>query len=62
MFELLEMDTNLRDLTFKREPHIRIREEALASGRMTTLLQDGQRKILDGTTSIREILRVVSGE
>lgn len=60
VFELLEMDARLRDMTFRREPHIRIREEALLSGRMTALLKDGQRKILNGTTTVREILRVVS--
>ena len=54
------MDGRLRDLVFQREPHVRIREEAIAGGRLSTLLQDGQRKILDGRTSIREVLRVVS--
>jgi type IV pilus assembly protein PilB len=60
VFELLEMDGRIRDMTFRREPHIRIREEALMSGRMTALLEDGQRKVLSGRTTIREVLRVVS--
>jgi len=60
LFELLEMDQHLRDMTFHREPHLRVREEAIQSGRMSTLLKDGQRKVIEGTTSIREVLRVVS--
>ena len=60
VFELMELDAHLRDLTFKREPHLRIREEAIQTGRMTTLLHDGQRKVLSGTTTAREVLRVVT--
>ncbi|MBM4013889.1 MAG: type II/IV secretion system protein [Planctomycetes bacterium] len=61
IYELLEMDARLRDLVFRGEPHLKIREEALLSGRMSTLLQDGQRKVLSGITSVREVLRVIAG-
>ncbi len=61
IFELLEMDSRLREMTFRGEPAMRIREEAIASGRMSTLLQDGQRKVLNGMTSVREVLRVIAG-
>jgi type IV pilus assembly protein PilB len=61
VFELMEMDSRLRDMTFRREPHLKIREEAIASGRMSTLLEDGRRKVASGMTTIRELLRVVAG-
>jgi type IV pilus assembly protein PilB len=61
VFELLEMDSRLRDMTFRGEPHLKIREEAIAAGRMSTLLEDGRRKVISGLTSVRELLRVVAG-
>jgi len=61
VFELMEMDARLRDMTFRGEPHLKIREEAVASGRMSTLLEDGRRKVVSGMTSVRELLRVVAG-
>jgi type IV pilus assembly protein PilB len=61
IFELLQMDGRLRDMTFRGEPHLKIREEAIASGRMSTLLEDGRRKVISGMTSVRELLRVVAG-
>ncbi len=61
VFELMEMDARLRDMAFRGEPHLKIREEAVASGRMSTLLDDGRRKVVSGMTSVRELLRVVAG-
>jgi type IV pilus assembly protein PilB len=61
LFELLEMDSRLREMTFRGEPHMKIREEAILSGRMSTLLEDGRRKVLNGMTSVREVLRVIAG-
>jgi type II secretory ATPase GspE/PulE/Tfp pilus assembly ATPase PilB-like protein len=61
VFELMEMDARLRDMTFRQEPHLKIREEAVASGRMSTLLDDGRKKVISGLTSLRELLRVVAG-
>ncbi|MHC4943511.1 MAG: GspE/PulE family protein [Planctomycetota bacterium] len=59
IFELMEIDWILRDMTFKKEPTLNIRNQAVRSGLMTPLLQDGIRKILTGRSSIREILRAV---
>jgi type IV pilus assembly protein PilB len=61
LFELLEMDSRLRDMTFRGEANMKIREEAILSGRMSTLLEDGRRKVLNGMTSVREVLRVIAG-
>ncbi len=58
VYELLELDSALRDLIFKNEPATVIRDRARAAGRMSTLLEDGVRKVLNGTTTIREVLRI----
>ncbi len=57
IFELMELDATLRDMAFRREPTMKMRETARMNG-MVTLLEDGVRKILDGLTSIGEILSI----
>jgi len=59
VFELLVLDGTLRDMTFRNESAMAIREQAERSGAMSTLREDGVRKILAGTTTISEVLRVV---
>jgi type IV pilus assembly protein PilB len=59
LFELLEMDQAIRELTFKGESLDVIRSTAAASGNMRTLLADGARKVLRGDTSTTEVMRVV---
>lgn len=58
-YEMLEMDGELRDMTFRHEPTMAIRAAGERSGKLTTMREDGLRKVLDGTTSIAEVLRVV---
>ncbi|MEE8107378.1 MAG: ATPase, T2SS/T4P/T4SS family [Planctomycetota bacterium] len=58
IFELFEMDSRMRDLTFNGASAIELREQARASCGMITLREDGVRKILAGETSVDEILRV----
>jgi type IV pilus assembly protein PilB len=60
IYELLQMDTTLREMTFRGEPMVRLREYAWQSGGMSTLLQDGVRKVMAGHTTIHELLRVVA--
>ena len=60
IYELLQMDNTLREMTFRSEPMVRLREYAWQSGGMSTLLQDGVRKVLAGQTTIPELLRVVA--
>lgn len=60
IYELLQLDNTLREMTFRGEPMVRLREYAWQSGSMSTLLQDGVRKVLDGSTTIPELLRVVA--
>ena len=60
IYELLQMDRTMREMTFRGEPAVRLREYAWQSGGMSTLVQDGARKVLAGKTSTTELLRVVA--
>lgn len=57
LFEVLEMTDSLSELIFKEPSEVKIAEEAKNQG-MVTMKQDGILKVLDGTTSIEEVLRV----
>ncbi|GIW71374.1 MAG: hypothetical protein KatS3mg102_0916 [Planctomycetota bacterium] len=57
-YELMEMTPELRDAVFHNATTHRIRELAISSGGMTTLQRDGVRKVLDGVTTIEEVLRI----
>lgn len=58
IYELMEMSPALRELTFHQASNMKLRDEAKLSGGMTTLQEDGVRKILAGYSSIDEVLRV----
>ena len=57
IYELLEMSSELRDMTFKKLPSKDIRSKARSEG-MVALQEDAVRKLLSGITTIEEILRV----
>lgn len=57
IFEILIMNQELRDLIFKRVTSQEIKEKAVKLG-MTTLRQNGLRKVLEEVTSLGEVLRV----
>jgi type IV pilus assembly protein PilB len=59
LFEMLEMDPAIRELTFRGESLDVIRTTAASSGNLRTLLADGARKVLRGDTSTTEVMRVV---
>ena len=61
IFELMEMDGELREMAFNKAPTNRIRDQAVAAG-MRTLMQDGVRKIIQGVTAIDEVLRITSSD
>ncbi len=61
IFELLEMDGVMRDMVFRKESQTKIKEHARLRG-MVTLLEDGVRKILDGLTSIDEVVSMTHRE
>jgi type IV pilus assembly protein PilB len=62
VFELLEMDAALREATFRRSSSMKLREQAKLTGGLKSLLEDGVRKVLDGMTTIEEILTVAKRE
>jgi len=57
VFELMELDETLRDMTYRKAPLDEIRHQARLSG-MVSLQEDGIRKILAGITSLEEVLTV----
>jgi len=60
IFELMEMTQDIRDLAFRKAPAGEIRAKARAQG-MTTLMEDGLRKVLRGVTDLEEVIRVAGG-
>ncbi len=58
LFELFVMDPQTREITFRGGSTQEIRAQARLSGGLRSLRQDGVRKVLAGTTTIEEILRV----
>jgi len=61
IFEMIEMNSELRELAFNCAPIGKIRAAAIASG-MKTLLDDGKLKILNGTTTPEDLLRITQAE
>jgi len=57
IFELMEMNYRLAEMAMRRAPLSELRREAHASG-MTTLLEDGRRKIMRGITTPQELVRI----
>ena len=61
IYELLEMNETLRDMTYRMAATGEIRKAAKTSG-MTSLKEDGLRKAVDGTTTLEEVFRVTGIE
>ena len=57
IYEILSMDDSIRSLIIKSSHSGAIKAVAVKRG-MTTLWQDGLRKVLEGITTIEEVLRV----
>jgi type II secretory ATPase GspE/PulE/Tfp pilus assembly ATPase PilB-like protein len=58
IMEILKMDENLDELIAHRATGRELHKAALASG-FRTLADDGVRRVLDGSTSLDELMRVV---
>ena len=61
IYELMIMNTELRELAFDRAPLTKIREAATASG-MRNLVADGRLKIINGQTTLDEVSRITQVE
>ena len=57
IFELMMMTNKIRELAFAGRATQEIRRAAISQG-MTSLYNDGIRKVLNGTTTIEEVFRV----
>ncbi len=57
IFEMLRMNSAMRDMTFNREPTQAIRRQARLMG-MRTLLEDGVAKSVAGITTLDEVLSI----
>jgi type IV pilus assembly protein PilB len=56
IFEMMQMNSEIRELAFKQEPVSKIRAAAIAAG-MRTLVEDGKIKVLKGLTTPEEVAR-----
>ncbi len=61
IFEMFEMNNEIRELAFATAPTTELRKAAKASG-MRTLMEDGMLKIFKGTTTPAEIVRITQTE
>jgi type IV pilus assembly protein PilB len=61
IFELMAMNSTIREMTFNREPTQQIRKRARQTG-MRTLLEDGLIKALRGITTLDEVLSICHHE
>jgi type II secretory ATPase GspE/PulE/Tfp pilus assembly ATPase PilB-like protein len=58
VYELFEIDAEMEKLILKSPPISEVQELAIKKG-MVTLLQDSLLRVVDGTTAMKEVLRVV---
>jgi type IV pilus assembly protein PilB len=61
IFEMMELNNQIRELAFARAPASELRKAARASG-MKTLLDDGKRKVFRGITTPEEVARITQAE
>src|SRR6184192_4409174 len=61
IFEMMHLNNEIRTLAFDRAPTNKIRKAALAGG-MKSLLADGRLKVLNGTTTAEEVVKVAQVE
>lgn len=59
IFELLQMNEEVAHLTLENSSALKIEATAIAGG-MLTLLQDGYLRVLEGATTLEEVLRVAN--
>jgi type IV pilus assembly protein PilB len=61
IFEMMKMNSGIREMTFNREPTQSIRRQARLLG-MRTLLEDGLNKAVNGVTTLEEVLSICHHE
>jgi len=58
IYEMMTINDSIRPLILRNAPTVEVKDAAIENG-MVTLQEDGLRKVLEGTTTIEECLRVV---
>ena len=61
IFEMVELNAELRELAFSKAPTTELRKAAITSG-MRPLMYDGKVKIFDGVTTPEEIVKISQTE
>jgi len=61
IFELLQMNSRIRELSFTKAPANELRKAARATG-MRTLLEDGKIKVFNGVTTLDEVAKTTQAE
>ena len=61
IFEVLEVTDNIKELILTRSDGDKIKRVAIENG-MTTMLEDGFKKAVSGSTTIEEVLRVIKSK
>jgi len=61
IYEIVLINEEIQDMIYKREPAGVLKKVALKAG-MQTLRMDGARKVLEGVTTIPEVLRVTQAD
>ena len=62
IFELIVPDETIRTMIIQRKSSTEIKKYAVEAGRMRTLRQNGIRKVIQGITSLEEVLRVTKSD
>ena len=57
VFEMVELNNEIRELAFSRAPTSELRKAAIASG-MRTLMEDGKNKVFKGITTPEEVAKI----
>ncbi len=61
IFEMIELNNEIRELAFSKAPTTELRKACKAAG-MRTLMDDGKLKVLKGTTTPAEVIRITKVE
>jgi len=56
-FEMVELNSEIRELAFAKAPTTELRKACIASG-MRTLMEDGKIKIFNGITTPEEVVKI----
>jgi len=58
IFELLEMTDTIKELVMQKANAVQIKNKAQELG-MTTMIEDGLKKVEEGITTLEEVLRAI---